>query len=197
MRSAQLFRIVCGSFLVLLASAPAFAHPGHIGHEFVDGWQHPLTGIDHLLAMIGVGLLAVRIGGKATWLMPIAFMTNMLLGVLIAGLGMPLPGVEHAVLASVLILGLLIAATSAVPLWIGAGLVSLFALFHGHAHGAEMVQGGSMAAYAAGFLLATVVLHITGIVGGIAISRLLSTRTLRMTGAMISAIGMLLLFGAI
>jgi len=197
MRSQQLFRIACGLFLVLIASAPALAHPGHVGHEFVDGWQHPLTGVDHLLAMVAVGLLAVRIGGKALWLMPATFMASMLLGGLAAELGLPLPGAEYAIAASVLILGMLIAATSIVPLPIGVGLVALFAMCHGHAHATEMVQGGSMAAYAAGFLLATAVLHTTGVAGGIAISRFLSPRALQTVGGMISATGLLLLFAVI
>jgi urease accessory protein len=197
MKFQQLLVVACGLFLSLIAATPALAHPGHLGHEFVDGWQHPLTGIDHLLAIVAVGLLAVRIGGKAIWLMPAAFMASMLVGGIAAGLGVPLPGIEFGIMASVLVLGLLIAATSVVPLWIGVGLVALFALFHGHAHGTEMVQGGSMAAYAAGFLIATAVLHTTGVMGGVAISRLLSTRALRIAGGVISAMGLLLLFGVI
>lgn len=197
MRRRQSLAMSFGLLFVLMAATPALAHPGHLGHEFVDGWQHPLTGVDHLLAMVAVGLLAVRIGGQAIWLMPAAFMVSMLLGGLVAQLGVPLPGVEYAVVASILVFGLMIAATAAVPLWIGAGLVALFALFHGHAHATEMVQGSSMAAYAAGFLLATAVLHTTGVLGGIAISRFLSTRALRTIGGMISAMGLLLLFAVI
>jgi urease accessory protein len=186
-----------GLFLVLCVATPAMAHPGHAGHEFNDGWQHPLTGVDHLLAMVAVGLLAVRIGGKAISLMPSAFMMSMLMGGLAAECGLPLPGVEYGIMASVLVLGLLIAATSVVPLSAGVLLVALFAVFHGHAHATEMVQGGSMAAYAAGFMLATALLHITGVAGGSALSRWLNAGAIRAVGGMISATGLLLFCGVI
>jgi urease accessory protein len=193
----RIVTLAFGLILLLSLATPASAHPGHGGHAFVDGWQHPFTGVDHLLAMVAVGLLAVRIGGKAIWLMPVAFMVSMLLGGVAAECGVPLPGVEHAIMASVLVLGLLIAATSVVPLSAGVLLVALFAVFHGHAHATEMVQGISLAAYAAGFLLATVLLHITGIVGGLALSRWLNASGIRAVGGMISVMGVLLFCGVI
>jgi urease accessory protein len=191
--------IASGLALLLIScmATPALAHPGHIGHEFVDGWQHPLTGIDHLLAMVAVGLLAIRIGGKAIWLLPATFMASMLLGGVVAAFSLPVPGVEYAIMASVLAFGLLVASTSIVPLWIGVGVVALFAVFHGHAHATEMVQGGSMAAYASGFLLATALLHLTGVAGGLALSRLPNSGAIRAVGGMISAMGLLLLCGLI
>ena len=87
---------------MLQVADPALAHPGHGGHEFRDGLQHPISGVDHLLAMIAIGLLAVRIEGKAIWMMPSAFMLSMLLGGLAEDLGIPLPGVEYGILLSVL-----------------------------------------------------------------------------------------------
>jgi urease accessory protein len=193
----RIVTLAFGLLLLLSLATPALAHPGHGGHEFKDGWQHPLTGVDHLLAMVAVGLLAVRIGGKAIWLMPAAFMVSMLLGGVAAECGVPLPGVEYGIMASVLVLGLLIAATSVVPLSAGVLLVALFAVFHGHAHATEMVQGSSMAAYAAGFLLATALLHITGVAGGLALSRWLNACAIRAVGGMISAMGVLLFCGVI
>jgi urease accessory protein len=194
-------------FVVALAQ-PAFAHPGHAGHDFVAGWEHPFFGFDHLLAMIAVGLLAVRMDGKAIWVIPCAFLGSMTLGGIAAAVGMPLPGVEYGILASVLVLGLLIAATKVVPLGYGAALVALFAFFHGHAHAAEMATGSSLATYAAGFLLATALLHAAGVAGGLLLknSRVLSpasdsatpnSTTLRWAGGLISLAGVLMCFGLV
>jgi urease accessory protein len=188
------FLVSSATLLALAAATPAFAHPGHGGHEFLDGWEHPFSGIDHLLAMIAVGLLAVRMGGKAIWIMPCTFMAGMLAGGLLAEAGMPMPGVEWWISASVLVLGLMIAATSALPLKYGAGLVALFALFHGHAHAMEM-RGTSMASYAVGFLLATAVLHVSGIAIGLAMGRWFRPMAMRIAGAAVTAMGVLLLCG--
>lgn len=171
----------------------AEAHPGHPGHQFNDGLMHPLTGLDHLLAMVAVGLLAVRIGGRGLWLMPAAFLGSMLAGGLAATLGLPLPGVEYGIMASVLVLGLLVAWTRVAPLGVGAALVAVFAFFHGHAHAAEMVSGGSLAPYAAGFLLSTALLHAAGIGCGMALGKWVSIRTVQVAGAAISAAGLLML----
>lgn len=183
-------------FLVAM-SQPAWAHPGHAGHEFADGWWHPLLGADHLLAMVAVGLLAVRLGGPGLWLMPAAFLASMLVGGLLASLGVSLPGIEWGIMASVLVLGLLVAATRAIPLWIGALLVAIFAICHGYAHAAEMVAGGSLGAYAAGFLLATATLHAAGIMVGMLMAKKINLGALRWSGAAIAAASLLIIFGAL
>ena len=180
----------------LAIATPAFAHPGHGGHEFVDGWAHPFSGTDHLLAMVAVGLLAVRIGGKAIWIMPPTFILAMLAGGGLAGLGVPMPGVEWWISSSVLALGVMVAATEVIPLKYGTTLVALFALFHGHAHATEMA-GTSIAAYAIGFVLATVVLHASGIVFGLALRRSGRPVAMRVAGGVIGACGLLLLCGII
>jgi urease accessory protein len=181
--------------LLLLACSGtvAQAHPGHPGHDFTDGALHPLTGLDHLLAMVAVGLLAVRIGGRGLWLMPAAFLGSMLLGGLAATAGLPLPGVEYGIMASVLVLGLLVASKRVSPLGIGAVLVGAFAFFHGHAHAAELVSGGSLAPYAVGFLLSTALLHAGGIAAGLALGRWVNTQTVQWLGAGISVAGLLML----
>jgi len=184
------------AILTLFAATPVFAHPGHGGHELVDGWEHPFSGIDHLLAMVAVGLLAVRMGGKAIWIMPCTFMPSMLAGGMLAELGVPMPGVEWWISASVLVLGLMVAATAVVPLKYGAGLVALFALFHGHAHATEM-NGTSIAAYAVGFILATAVLHASGIAVGLAMKRWGRPMAMQVAGGAITAVGVLLLCGII
>ncbi|HZZ71087.1 MAG TPA: HupE/UreJ family protein [Pirellulales bacterium] len=182
---------------VLLCAQPAWAHPGHPGHSFTDGFTHPFSGIDHLLAMVAVGLLAVRIGGKALWILPCMFLGGMFLGGILAAMGVPLPAVEQGIQASVLILGVLIALTQIVPLSIGAGLVALFAVFHGYAHAAEMASGNSWSAYAVGFLLATAILHFSGVAGGLTLNRWLSSKTVRLTGGLISLAGIFLVCGAL
>ncbi len=183
--------------LTLVQTQAALAHPGHPGHAFADGWWHPLLGLDHLLAMVAVGLLAVRLGGRGLWLMPAMFVSAMVGGGIIAASGVALPGVEWGIMASVLVLGALIAASWRMPLPAGAALVSLFAVFHGYAHAAEMVAGGSLSVYAAGFVSATALLHLAGIAAGTLLAQTASARPLRMAGGAISAASLLMALGAI
>jgi urease accessory protein len=152
--------------LALLAAAgSAAAHQGHEAAGFLSGFAHPLGGPDHLLAMVAVGYFAARQAGRARWALPAGFMVAMLvaagLGAALAPVAPSLPGLELGIAASVLILGLLIALLARLPLALTLPLVSVFALFHGFAHGVEMGTG-SLLAYAAGFTLATGLLHGTG-----------------------------------
>ncbi len=181
---------------LLLATIPhvAYAHPGHVG-DFHDGWQHPLAGLDHLSAMIAVGLLAVRIGGRGLWLVPGAFLSAMLAGGVVAAAGVSLPGAEAGILASVVVLGVLIASAGVAPLWFAMPVVAMFACFHGHAHVAAMAAQGSLASYAMGFFLTTTALHISGVLGGVALTRLRYAGAIRVAGGGIAAIGTLLAVG--
>lgn len=147
------------------AAAPALAHPGHEGFGFLAGVAHPLGGWDHLAAMVAVGLVAALLGGAARWALPGAFLGGMLAGGLLGMGGTELPLVEPGILASVAVLGLLLAAWAAPPLAPMLPLVAAFGLLHGHAHGAEM-QGGDGLGYALGFLLATALLHGAGLLLG-------------------------------
>ncbi len=183
--------------ILLTCAQPVWAHPGHVGHAFAAGWQHPLAGLDHLLAIVAVGILAVRIGGKAIWAMPTIFLASMLVGGAAAACGIPLPASEWVISLSVLILGLMVAVSRTAPLAVGGALVALFAIFHGHAHVAEMASGGSLTSYAVGFVLATAVLHVCGVLGGLIMIRSISTYAVRWSGAFISIAGVLLLCGAI
>jgi urease accessory protein len=178
-----------------LIQSTAWAHPGHPGHAFGDGWQHPLSGWDHLLAMVAVGLLGVRLGGRALWALPAAFLGSMLVGGLVAEAGLALPGVELGILASVLVLGLLVASAWVVDLRAALVVVSAFAVLHGYAHATEMAAGGSLSGYAAGFLLATALLHATGIAGGTLLSRFVSGWSVRLAGGAIGGLGTLLVLG--
>lgn len=182
--------------VLLLLGAPswALAHPGHEG-GLAGGLLHPLLGLDHLLAMLAVGVLAARSEGRGIWLIPAAFLGAMLVGSLAAAAGLPLPGVEAGIVASVVVLGLLIVARPAAVRGWGTAAVSLFAFFHGHAHAAEMAAGSSLVPYAAGFLLSTALLHLAGALAAIALKHAWRTQALQVVGAAIVACGALLLAG--
>lgn len=151
---------------LLLFSGIALAHPGHTGHDsagFVSGLLHPLTGLDHLLAMFAVGLWAAQQQGRARFMVPATFVAAMLLsGLLAIQLGIVFPFVEGAIAASVLALGLLVTLAVRLPLLIAVLATALFAINHGYAHGVEIPALASPAGFATGFVLATVVLHAAG-----------------------------------
>ena len=148
--------------LAAIAAALAFvptaalAHSGlgHV-HGFVQGFAHPLGGIDHVLAMVTVGVFAWQLGGRALWLVPATFVLMMAAGGAIGIAGVELPSVEFGIAASVVVLGAIVALKRKAPLAVAIGVVGAFAVFHGHAHGTEMPPDALGAAYAAGFLLAT------------------------------------------
>src|SRR5262249_29766957 len=151
------------------------------------GLAHPIHGLDHILAMVAVGLWAVQLGGRARWLVPASFVSVMALGGVLGMAGVAMPFAEQGIFASVLILGVLIAAAVRRPLAASMGLVGLFALCHGHAHGMEMPGTSAALAYGAGFVLATVLLHATGIATGLVIQRFAEARWVRATGVAICA----------
>ena len=141
----------------------ALAHPGHRDEgQFLAGLGHPVGGGDHLLAMVALGLLAAQIGGRAMWALPAAFIGSMVAGGLAGFGGLTFPGVEPMILASVIILGALVALAARLPLRVLVPGVALFGFAHGWAHGAEGPAQG-LAAYALGFAIATVALHLAGI----------------------------------
>ncbi|KPF72918.1 hypothetical protein IP69_01060 [Bosea sp. AAP35] len=154
-----------GLVLVMAALAgPALAHTG-VGavHGFESGLMHPLFGLDHVLAMVAVGLWAGLTGGRARLAYPLAFVGMMILAGLWGMSGALLPGVEIGIAVSVIVLGLAIALKATPPLAAGAAACAIFAIFHGHAHGAELPDGASGMSYAIGFVLATLALHGAGL----------------------------------
>jgi urease accessory protein len=159
---------------LMLAPGAALAHSGAAGHDhgFTYGFLHPLGGLDHLLAMIAVGLLAAHLGGRALWLVPTSFVALMAVGGAIGFTEIRLPYVELLIAASVTILGMLVATRANLPLVAAMLIAGFFAIFHGHAHGAELPGGASLYPYAAGFLLATALLHLAGIAIGIGFAKL-------------------------
>jgi urease accessory protein len=186
-----------------LAATPAFAHldPGESG-SFLAGLSHPLFGLDHILAMIAVGLWAAMIGKRAVWIVPSAFVGTMVLGFALALAGAPLPFVEPVILASVVVLGLLVAMAVNVPVAIGAVLVAAFALFHGHAHGGELGTADAMP-YMLAFATATTLLHAAGIGlglalgSGIGVGKDTGRRITQGAGALCAAAGIGLIAGVI
>ncbi len=161
--SPALSKAALASTLVLLA-LPALAHV-QVGQAegFRTGLAHPVSGLDHVLAMIAVGLWGAQLGAPALWLLPVTFPLVMALGGFLGLLGTPLPGVEIAIALSALALGLAVAAAWRPPLAMAAVLVAAFAVFHGHAHGTELPEGQSGLTYSIGFVVATGLLHLAGI----------------------------------
>lgn len=175
-----------------------FAHAGHAGgHCIANGFIHPVSGLDHLLAMIAVGVWAAMLGGRAVWLVPASFVALMALGGAIGMAGVGMPIMERGIGGSVFLLGILITVAARLPLSLAAGIVGVFALFHGVAHGAGMPFSNSGIAYGFGFLAATAALHLAGIGVGIVLERIAQPVLLRATGAAIAVVGGLSLAGLI
>lgn len=178
-------------FLLVMTAGPALAHPGHD----VSGFAHPFTGLDHLLAMVGVGLwasfLAVR-RPAALWLVPGAFVVMMVMGAVAGFAGIKLPVVEAAILASVLVVGALIAGAVRLPAAAAMAIVGLFAVFHGYAHALE-APAGPTGGYIAGFVAATVVLQAVGLGLGSVAKRVFGDFGMRTLGGAVMAGGMLVL----
>ena len=175
--------------LVIIAmafSGLAQAHPGH-GGGYLAGLSHPFTGLDHLLAMLGVGVWAAQLGGRAKYLGPASFIACMAVAASVGMSGIALPMVESGIATSVLLLGLLIAFSIKVPVALSASIVGLFAVLHGYAHGVEMPQLSTPWVYGIGFVLSTAVLHGLGLLLGQGLNK--QTIGLRAVGAIIAASG--------
>ena len=176
-------------FTTAIAFAPALAqaHPGHGANSFASGFAHPAHGLDHILAMLAVGLWAVQLGGRAKWLVPAAFVSVMALGGALGMTGMAMPFAEQGIVASVLVLGVLIAAAVRLPMAASMAVVGIFALCHGYAHGVEMPVTAVGFSYGLGFAGATVLLHACGIGAALLLQRSAESRWLRATGVAICA----------
>ncbi len=181
------------AFLALGASS-AFAHTGHgDGGSFFSGFSHPWSGLDHVLAMLAVGIWAAQIGGRALWLLPLAFPLLMLVGGAAGMSGLALPGVEAGIALSALLLGALVLVVARPKMVTAAMLVGIFALFHGHAHGTELQAGHDGLLYSIGFVLATLSLHALGMGLGTLQRWQSGALALRGAGGLIAASGAVLL----
>ena len=183
---------------LLLAPACALAHQ-EAGQAagFLSGFAHPVSGLDHVLAMVAVGLWGAVLGPPAIWVLPVAFPLVMALGGLMGLLGFPLPGVEVGIAVSAIALGVMVLAELRPPLAFAAAMVAFFAIFHGHAHGRELPEGASALHYSLGFVLATGVLHAMGILLGVAHGRPVGRQIVRSAGGGIAVAGLVFLWRAL
>ena len=179
----------------ITATLPAFAHLDPTEHgSIAAGFSHPLFGLDHILAMVAVGLWAAMQGGRALWLVPAAFVGTMALGFAAAIAGMLLPFVEPVILASVIFIGIAIALALPVPTSAVAAMVGFFAFFHGHAHGGELGGAGAWE-FAIGFVIATAALHATGIGAGLMLAQFSGKVLTRIAGTATALGGLYLAIG--
>jgi urease accessory protein len=184
----------------VLTIAPAFA----LAHEesgqaagFLAGLAHPVSGLDHVLAMVAVGLWGAVLGPPAIWVLPVAFPLVMAFGGLMGLLGFPLPGVEIGIALSAIVLGAMVLAEVRPPLWLAALIVAFFAIFHGHAHGRELPEGTSALLYSLGFVVATGLLHAVGILIGFAHRWAMGRQVVRAAGGGVALAGLFFLWRAI
>jgi len=164
---------------------------------FVTGLEHPWSGLDHVLAMIAVGIWGAQLGNPALWLLPVTFPMVMSLGAMMGLLGIPLPGIEIGIAVSAILLGIMVLGEIKPAMYIAAAMVGFFAIFHGHAHGTELPPGQSGLLYSMGFVIATGCLHGIGIALGLIHRWPLGKMALRGAGAFIAAMGFFFLWQAV
>jgi len=195
-------KLLSGLTLAAAALAPtvALAHPGHGDQSgFIHGFLHPITGLDHLLAMVTVGILAYQIGGRALWAVPATFLAVMAAGGLLGVAGISFYFVEPGIAASVVVLGIIVALALKPPVALAMAVVAVFAVFHGYAHGIEAPLG-SAATYGAGFLMATALLHAFGIAFGMLVGRIAASQGqigYRLAGSAVAVAGLVILSRAV
>jgi urease accessory protein len=187
LRSSKLLPVAAITFLM---AQPALAHEqAGVGGGLVSGLLHPLTGLDHLIAMVAVGIWGAQLGAPAIWVLPITFPLVMAIGGVLGILHVPLPAPEMIVALSALVLGGAVASRLKLPFAAAAAVVAVFAIFHGHAHGAELPGSANPLAYGVGFVLSTGLLHLCGIAIGTLNRWPLGERVIQALGVMIALLG--------
>lgn len=183
--------------VVMALGSPALGHEGHAADgSLLTGFLHPITGWDHVAAMVAVGLLGAVLGAPAIYLLPIIFPLVMAVGGGLGVAGVPLPAVELGIAVSAVVLGLMVAAGRSVPLWTAAIVVAFFAVFHGHAHGTELPAAADAIAYGIGFVVGTGLLHLVGIVIGLGWRFQAGKVIVRAVGGAIAIAGLAFITGA-
>ena len=177
-------------------TAMAHVHSGEAG-GFLSGVQHPISGLDHVLAMVAVGLWGAQLGSPAVWLLPVAFPMMMAFGGMLGLIGIPLPGVEIGIAASGVVLGAMVLGEVKAPLAVSIIMVGVFAIFHGHAHGTELSEGQNAMLYSLGFVISTGLLHAAGIGIGTVHRWKKGQPVLRAAGAVVMIGGLYFLWGAL
>ena len=201
MRTARMHAFALGlaTFAsTMLSAQPALAHPQKgAGAGFVTGFLHPISGPDHVLAMVAVGLWGAQLGAPAIWLLPVAFPMVMACGGMLGLVGVPVPGVEYGIAASAILLGAAVMFEIRPPLGLAAAVVGLFAICHGHAHGTELPPNQSALLFSMGFVIATGCLHGVGIGIGTVHKWTWGQKLVRAAGAVISAGGLFFMWQAL
>ncbi len=189
------------AFAATTVATAAFAHTGVTATSgLAAGFAHPLGGLDHVLAMVGVGLFAWMLMGKALWLVPAAFVGMMSIGGVLGVFQVPVPMVELGIALSIVAIGGLVALGRSIPVAAAMAIVGVFAVFHGHAHGSEMPETMSGLSYGIGFVIATALLHAAGLGAGFAIGKIGEVRGIqvaRVGGAAMAAIGVAIVVGVL
>ncbi|MBV8835544.1 MAG: HupE/UreJ family protein [Alphaproteobacteria bacterium] len=182
-------RGLAAALVLSLAASPALAHDVEGAGGFLAGLAHPVFGLDHVVAMVAVGLWGAFLGAPAIVLLPVVFPLVMAFGGVLGILGLPLPATETGIAASAIVLGLMVALAARPPVWVAALLVGAFAIFHGYAHGRELPDDANAVAFAAGFVIATGLLHLTGIAFGLLTRWPAGRVAVRAAGAGIALVG--------
>jgi urease accessory protein len=190
--------------LGLLLTAVALACPGAFAHTrggevlgFASGLRHPLSGLDHIVAMIAVGLWGAQLGAPAVWLLPVTFPMVMAFGGMLGLMGVGLPGIEVGIALSAIALGCAVLREARPRLWVAALIVGFFAIFHGHAHGSELPPGANGLLYSISFVVATGTLHAVGVGMGLIYRWPVGRVSLRVAGAVVALAGATFLWRAI
>ena len=197
-RCTKIFHGTLIILLILGRAQVAWAHvEGGQAAGFITGLQHPWSGLDHVLAMIAVGLWGAQLGSPALWMLPIAFPMMMAMGAMMGLIGIPVPGVEIGIALSAIVLGAMILGEVRPKLAIAIAMVGIFAIFHGHAHGTELPEGQSGLLYSMGFVIATGCLHGLGVLLGLANHLPAGRLALRGAGTFIAVMGVVFLWNAV
>jgi len=186
----------CAALLLWPLAAWAHVESGQAG-GFLSGLSHPVSGLDHVVAMVAVGLWGAQLGMPALWVLPVAFPMLMAFGGMLGLVGIPLPGVEIGIALSAVVLGALVLGRVRLPLAAAVAVVAFFAVFHGHAHGTELEAGQNAMLYSLGFVIATGLLHGVGIAIGLIQRWEIGRQALRGAGALVAAAGVYFLWGAV
>jgi len=186
----------CATLPLWPLAAGAHVESGQAG-GFLSGLSHPVSGLDHVVAMVAVGLWGAQLGMPALWVLPVAFPMLMAFGGMLGLVGIPLPGVEIGIALSAVVLGALVLGRVRLPLAAAVAVVAFFAVFHGHAHGTELEAGQNAMLYSLGFVIATGLLHGVGIAIGLIQRWEIGRQALRGAGALVAAAGVYFLWGAV